>query len=202
MKRLVHLILLLIFINSLFATSLSEQEINYALTCVKDVVFVSCDYFISESQPQIPNLKVRIPKNSGISDAIVFDNCDMATLLQYFPQKNINSNNIIESLKEPLAIYVRDSLINNDWKASDAVVLGAVALAFKDNESINQVVSNLVDGIYPRVGVVTDLTISGGLFSYPLNVKGVFVLEEIDDTLGVNPMQMSINGEEIDVFQY
>ncbi len=200
MKRMVQLILLLISISSLFANNLSEEETRYAINCVKDAVFVASNYFISEIKPKNPNLILRIPKNSDFSDAMVFDNCDMSFLLPYFPNSELNSSNMIENLKQPIAPYVREILIEHNWKAGEAIIIGALAIAFKDDLTIAQVVSNLVQDIYPRMGLVTDITIEGSLFSEKVNVKGVFILEENYGTLEINPLQISINGEEFDIY--
>lgn len=200
MKRMVQLVLLFISISPLFALSLSEQETSLAISCVNDAVFVAANYFISELKPENPNIILRTPKNSETSDAIVFNNLDMSSLLPYFPIKELDSTNMVSSLKEPLAPYVRDILIKSDWQENQANILGAIAIAFKDNYTVAQVVSNLVQGIYPRMGLVTDITVKGEAFSQDINIKGVFILEENMGTLDVVPLQITINGEEFDVF--
>lgn len=201
MKKMVQLILLLVSISPLFA-AISEQETRLAIDCVKDAVFVASDYFISNIQPENPSLILRTPKNSESSDAIVFNNCDMSTLLPFFPAIEIDSNTMIDHLKEPLAPYVRDVLLDHDWQAGEANIIGAIAIAFKDDYSLAQIVSNLVEGIYPRMGLVTDISITGSLFSEKINIKGVFILEETNDTLGVVPLQVTVNGEEYDVYSF
>lgn len=200
MKKLMQLVLMLIFIYPLFATTLSENEIKYAIDTVKDASFVASNYFISSIKPENPSLILRIPKKSGISDAIVFDNCDMSSLLPYFPSVELDSHNMIQNLKEPLSPYLRDSLLEHDWKENESVIVGAIAIAFKDDYSISQIVSNLIDGIYPRMGLVTDITIFGSLYSEKINIKGVFILEEKHDSLEIVPLQITLNGEDFDVY--
>ncbi len=200
MKRMVQLVLLLISISPLFALSPSEQESRLAIACVNDAVFVAANYFISDITPQNPNIILRTPKNSETSDAIVFNNLDMSSLLQYFPIKELDSTNMVSSLKEPLAPYVRDVLVKSDWQENQATILGAMAIAFKDNYTLAQVVSNLVQDIYPRMGLVTDITVNGEAFSQDINIKGVFILEENMGTLDVVPLQITINGDEFDVY--
>lgn len=200
MKKLMQLVLMLIFLYPLLATTLSENEIKYAIDTVKDASFVASNYFISSIKPDNPSLILRTPKNSGISDAIVFENCDMSSLLSFFPSVELDSHNMIKNLKEPLSPFVRDSLIKNNWKENESVINGAIAIAFKDDYSISQIVSNLIDGIYPRMGLVTDITISGLLYSEKINIKGVFILEGDDDSLDIIPLQITLNGDDFDFY--
>jgi hypothetical protein len=197
---MVQLVLLFISISPLFALSPSEQETSLAISCVNDAVFVAANYFISDIKPENPNIILRTPKNSQTSDAIVFNNLDMSTLLSSFPSKELDSTNMVSSLKEPIAPYVRDVLLTSDWQENQATILGAIAIAFKDNYTVAQVVSNMVQGIYPRMGLVTDITVRGESFSQDINIKGVFILEEDMGTLDIVPLQITINGEEFDVY--
>ncbi|MGD1822067.1 MAG: hypothetical protein ACPKM0_04800 [Pleomorphochaeta sp.] len=201
MKRFIQLLLFFLFINSLYASVVNENDIYNAYSCVKDVVFVSCNYFISEKQPTNPSIVMRTPKNTNISDAIVFNNCDMSDIFNSFSEDKIDTSNLVDFLKEPLYPYVKQKLETSDWQIGQANVLGAIAIAFRDNSTLEEVLINLINDIYPRMGVVTDLTLSGEIFPNPLNVKGVFILEEVNKELEVVALQMMINDEEIDIYK-
>lgn len=200
MKRFVQFLLILTFLNSLYAVEISDTEINNAILCMKDLVLVSCNYFISNETPENSKLKLRKPKYEEYPDAIVFEYCDFNELIDSFENKEIDSSNVKEIFKQPLYFNVRESLVANSWKENEAFAFGAVALAFKNNFSTSEIIDKIICDDLFKINVVSDMTLFGDLFPKDLNVTGVFSLEKKCGSLDVFPIQMMINNQEIDIF--
>lgn len=198
MKKAIVLILVSLFMVPIFSTdSIPLDEVIRGVNAVIDTAYVGVSQFLSVNQSQIDSIAIRVPTGKILPDAIIVQESDMADYLQYFPQSSSNfKNNTYGILNET----VRKQLIQSDWKKGVAIVTGAAAIVFQKDQSVFSLFSNALNGIFPKVGLVTDFHVDGTGFSEPLRIEGTFIVTgDSDGVLQIKTISLTINDKKYDI---
>jgi hypothetical protein len=191
MKRVLSIFLLVIFICPLFAEDLSIDEINSSISAIIDTSYVAASQFLSFQDSEIPTIAIRVPQGKMLPDAIIVNEADLSSFIQYYPEQTGNSS---ASLLSPVKSTVRQQLQNSNWRMGEAIVTGVAAPVFSQDQSIFSLISGALNGVFPRVGLVTDFTVEGSDFSQPVHVQGTFIIGALADTsIDITTVELRIN---------
>lgn len=191
MKKVISIVILVLFALPLFSSELSSEEIDKAINAIIDTSYVAASQFLSFQNSEIPSIAIRVPKGKLLPDAIIVNEADLESFLDYFPERSSISSS---SILAPIQSTVRQQLLDSNWKQGEAVVTGVAATVFSEDQSVFSLITSALNGIFPRVGLVTDFTIEGNAFSIPAHVEGTFIVSANDDTsLEIKAIKLLIN---------
>jgi hypothetical protein len=191
MKKAISIFILVVFAFPLFSEGLSNYEINKAVSAIIDTSYVAASQFLSFQDSEIPSIAIRVPQGKLLPDAVIVNEADIKSFLKYFPeQTKISSSNILS----PIKATVRQQLLNSDWSEGEAIVTGVAATIFSKDESVFSLIAGALNGVFPRVGLLTDFIIEGSAFSMPAHVEGTFIVSVKEDTsLDIKAIELVIN---------
>lgn len=193
MKKVISIFLLVLFACPLFSEALSTDEINKAISAIIDTSYVAASQFLSFQNSEIPSIAIRIPPGKFLPDAIIVNEGDLKTFLEYFPEQTESD---YSSILAPINATVRQQLLNNDWMEGEAIVTGVAAIVFSQDQSVFSLIAGALNGVFPKVGLVTDFTIEGSAFSMPAHVEGTFIVSTNEDTsLDIKAIKLVINNK-------
>jgi hypothetical protein len=191
MKKIISIFLLVLFTCPLFSEGLSTDEINKAISAIIDTSYVAASQFLAFQNSEIPSIAIRVPQGKFLPDALIVNEGDLESFLQYFPEQTESSSS---NILAPINATVRQQLLADDWIKGEAIVTGVAATVFNHDQSVFSLISEALNGTFPRVGLLTDFTIEGSAFSIPAHVEGVFIVSTNEDTsLNIEAIKLAIN---------
>lgn len=198
MKKVFMTIIFLVFASSLFASNVSDKDVSNSFVAITDLGYIAASNFISFRRVDYDSIAIKMSEKNSLPEAVLFNNADLSTFLKYYKVSNSNngfSYNFIPSIDPS----VRERLILNDWKSSEAIVTGAAAIVFPNNMTFQKLISDGIEGRYPNVGVSFNFTVEGTLFSEAIKIKGILIFSS--DQYGVPEIsfiKLQVNDEDYD----
>lgn len=191
MKKFILVLLMVISSIPLYSEGLTNNEINKSISAIIDISYVATSQFLSFQESEIPTIAIRVPQNKLLPDAVIVNEADMASFLPYFIESTKgNSSSVLAPVKDT----VRQQLTNSDWSMGEAIITGASAIVFNKDQSVFSLITKAISGNFPKVGLVTDFTVTGSEFSKPVHVEGTFIVSVLDDySLDINAIDLVIN---------
>jgi hypothetical protein len=198
MKKVFAMVLFVLFTLPIFATdNISLDEVTRGVTAVIDTSYVAASQFFAVDESPIDSIVIRIPSGKILPDAIIVEEGDLSDYLQYFPQ---STSTFQDSTYGSLDATVRTQLVKSDWKKGEAIVTGASAIVFQKDQSVFSLFTNALNGIFPKVGLVTDFYVDGTDFSQPLRIKGIFIVSgDENKELDIRTISLTINDREYEI---
>ena len=92
---------------------------------------------------------------------------------------------------------VRERLLFNDWKAGEAIVTGAAVVVFPKGTTFQTLVSNGINGMFPKVAISFNFVVSGYLFEKDIKITGVFLISADSNGIpNIQTINLKVNDEE------
>jgi len=204
-KITIAFFLMMSFISSLtFATTpATTDDVLVAVGAIKDTAFSVSSLYISDRDLALDGITLTVDSETNLPQVVVLKDVDLSTFLPYFPLPSYEPNSLqalLAQVQDPLGPLVRKRLVIHNWKKGEAIMNGVVMVQYQTGATFSSMISNALYGMYPRVGLGLDITITGKRVSTPLTLDGVFLLSaDSNKVLDITPIQLTINGEEMDV---
>ncbi len=200
MKKTFIIIFLSFFSFTLFANNVSEKDVSNAFVAITDAGYIAASNFISFKRVDYDSIAIKMSSETSLPEAILVNGADLSFFLDYFPEKLSSSNSgFAVSLIPSIDPIVRERLLINDWSPGEAIVTGAAVVVFPKGTNFQTLVSNGINGIFPKVAISFNFIVNGYLFEEDINITGVFLISADSNGIpNIQTINLKVNDEEYD----